>query len=57
MYRSKNLLPLKFQKMFANALMPPQLYYLNNIRSKTFKYSLNESDFLSKKMAKIALNN
>ena len=56
MYRSKSLLPLKFRKMFANALMLPQFDYLDIIWSKTFKYRLNELDILYKKVAKIALN-
>ena len=56
MYRSKSLLPLKFCKMFANALMLPQFDYLDIIWSKTFKYRLNELDILYKKVAKIALN-
>ena len=49
MYRSKSLLPLKFRKMFANALMLPQFDYLDIIWSKTFKYRLNELDILTKK--------
>ena len=56
MYRSKNLLPLKFRKMFANALMLPQFDYLDVIWSKTFKYRLKELDILYKKVAKIALD-
>jgi hypothetical protein len=55
-YRSKNLLPLKFRKMFANALMLPQFDYLDIIWSKTFKYRLKELDILYKKVAKIALD-
>ena len=31
MYKSKNLLPLKYRKMFANALMLPQFDYLDII--------------------------
>ena len=56
MYRSKNILPLKFRKMFANALMLPQFDYLDIIWSKTFKYRLKELDILYKKVAKIALD-
>ena len=56
MYRSKNLLPLKFRKMFANALMLPQFDYLDIIWSKTHKNKLHELDVLYKKVAKIALN-
>ena len=56
MYRSKNLLPLKYRKMFANALMLPQFDYLDIIYSKTSKSRLNELDILYKKVAKIALN-
>ena len=56
MYGSKNLLPLKFRKMFANALMLPQFDYLDIIWSKTFKYRLKELDILYKKVAKIALD-
>ena len=37
MYRCKNLLPLKFRKMFANALMLPQFDYLDTIYSKSCK--------------------
>ena len=56
MYRSKSLLPLKFRKMFANALMLPQFDYLDIIWSRTFKYRLKELDTLYKKVAKIALD-
>ena len=56
MYRSKGLLPLRFRKMFANALMLPQFDYLDIIWSKTFKYRLRELDILYKKVAKIALD-
>lgn len=56
MYRSKNLLPLKYRKMFANALMLPQFDYLDIIYSKTGKSRLNELDILYKKVAKIALD-
>ena len=56
MYRSKSLLPLKFRKMFANALMLPQFDYLDIIWSKTFRYRLRELDIMYKKVAKIALD-
>ena len=56
MYRSKNLLPLKFRKMFANALMLPQFDYLDIVWCKAGKTKLNELDILYKKVAKIALN-
>lgn len=56
MYRSKGLLPLRYRKMFANALMLPQFDYLDIIWSKTFKYRLRELDILYKKVAKIALD-
>ena len=56
MYRSKNLLPLKFRKMFANALMLPHFDYLDVIWFRTFKKKLNELDIVYKKVAKIALD-
>ena len=56
MYRSKNLLPLKYRKMFANALMLPNFDYLDIIWSKTFKNKLKELDITYKKVAKIALD-
>ena len=56
MYRSKNLLPLKFRKMFGNALMLPHFDYLDIIWSKTYKTKLTELDLIYKKVAKIALN-
>ena len=56
MYRSKNLLPLKFRKMFANALMLPHFDYLDIIWSKTSITKLKELDIIYKKIAKIALN-
>ena len=55
MYRSKGLLPLKYRKIFANALMLPQFDYLDIIWSKTYKKGLSELDILYKKVAKIAL--
>ena len=56
MYKSKNLLPLKYRKMFANSLMLPYFDYLDNIWNKTNKTKLNELDILYKKIAKIALD-
>jgi len=56
MYRSKNLLPLKFRKMFANALMLPHFDYLDTIWSRTYKKRLGELDIMYKKVAKIALD-
>ena len=56
MYKSKNLLPLKYRKMFANSLMLPHFDYLDLIWSKTTKTKLNELDILYKKIAKIALD-
>ena len=41
MYRSKNLLPLEFHKMFAIVLMLPQFDYLDIIWFKTSKYRVN----------------
>ena len=56
MYKSKNLLPLKYRKMFANSLMLPYFDYLDNIWNKTYKFKLLELDILYKRIAKIALN-
>ena len=56
LYRSKKLLPLKYRKMFVNALMLPQFDYLDVIWSRTSKYQLNSLDVLYKKVAKIALD-
>ena len=56
MYKSKNLLPLKYRKMFANSLMLPHFDYLDIIWCKTLKSKLKELDILYKKTAKIALN-
>ena len=55
MYRSSSLLPIKYRKMFANALMLPNFDYLDIIYSKACKTKLNELDILYKKVAKIAL--
>ena len=46
MYKSKNLLPLKYRKMFANSLMLPYYDYLDIIWNKTYKTNLNELDIL-----------
>ena len=56
MYKSKNLLPLKYRKMFANSLMLPYFDYLDIIWNKTYKAKLIELDILYKKIAKIALD-
>ena len=56
MYRSKSLLPLKFRRMFANALMLPHFDYLDIIWCKTYKCKLRELDITYKKIAKIALD-
>ena len=56
MYKSKNLLPLKYRKMFANSLMLPHFDYLDIIWNKTTKTKLTELDVLYKKVAKVALN-
>ena len=55
MYRSKNLLPVKYRKMFANALMLPQFDYLDTIYNRAGVTKLAELDLLYKKVAKIAL--
>ena len=55
MYRSKSLLPIKYRKMFANALMLPQFDYLDTIYCRAGKTKLAELDVLYKKVAKIAL--
>ena len=56
LYRSKSLLPLKYRKMFVNALMLPQFDYLDIIYSKAGKTKLFELDLIYRKVAKIALN-
>ena len=56
MYRSKSLLPLKYRKMFANALMLPHFDYLDIIWCKSYKSKLKELDIIYKKVAKIALD-
>ena len=56
MYKSKNLLPLKYRKMFANALVLPVFDYLDVIYSRACKTKLSDLDVLYKKVAKIALD-
>ena len=56
MYKSKNSLPLKYRKMFANSLMLPLFDYLDIIWCRATKTKLKELDILYKKTAKIALN-
>ena len=56
MYRSIKLLPIKYRKMFANALMLPQFGYLDIIWCKANKSKLNKLDLLYEKVAKIALD-
>ena len=56
MYRSKSLLPIKYRKMFANALMLPQFDYLDTIYSRASRTKLAELDIIYKKVAKIALD-
>ena len=56
LYRSKHLLPIKYRKMFVNALMLPQFDYLDIIWCKANKTKLDELDIIYKKVAKIALD-
>ena len=56
MYRSKTFLPVKYRKMFANALMLPQFDYLDTIYCRASATKLAELDLLYKKVAKIALD-
>lgn len=56
MYKSKSLLPLKYRKMFANALVLPVFDYLDVIYSRAGKIRLSHLDILYKKVAKIALD-
>ena len=56
MYRCKTLLPIKYRKMFANALMLPIFDYLDIIYSKSNRAGLNDLDVLYKKVGKIALD-
>ena len=55
MYRGGSLLPVKYRKMFANALILPHFDYLDTIYGRASKTKLNELDILYKKVAKIAL--
>ena len=55
MYRGSSLLPIKYRKMFANALILPHFDYLNTIYGRASKTKLRELDILYKKVAKIAL--
>ena len=56
MYKSKNVLPLKYRRMFANSLLLPLFDNLNIIWCRATKTKLKELDILYKKTAKIALN-
>ena len=56
MYRSKQLLSIKYRKMFANALILPYFDYLSIIWCRTDVTKLTELDLLHKKVAKIALD-
>ena len=56
MYRSKSLLPLKYRKMFANALMLPQFDYLDIVWMRSAQTRLDEIDIIYKRVAKIALD-
>ena len=56
LYRSKSILPLKYRKMFVNALMLPHFDYLDIIYGRCGKTKLFELDLLYRKVAKIALN-
>ena len=55
MYRGSSLLPIKYRKMFANALMLPHFDYLDTIYGRASKSKLHELDILYKKVGKIAL--
>jgi hypothetical protein len=54
-HRSKSLLPLKYRKMYANALMLPKFDYLDIIWCRATWTQLNSIDILYKKVAKIKL--
>ena len=56
MYKSKNLLPLKYRKMFANSLVLPVFDYLDVIYGRAGNVRLSHLDILYKKVAKIALD-
>ena len=55
MYISSSLLPIKYRKMFANALTLPHFDYLDTIYGRASKTKLHGLDVLYKKIAKIAL--
>ena len=55
MYRGGSLLPVKYRKMFANALILPHFDYLDTVYGRASKTKLNELEILYKKVAKIAL--
>ena len=54
MYQEGSLLPVKYRKMFANALILPHFDYLDTIYGRASKRKLYELDILYKKVAKIA---
>ena len=49
MYKGSGLLPIKYRKMFANALMLPQFDYLDTIYSRASQCKLKELDVLYRK--------
>ena len=55
MYRGGSILPVKYRKNLANALILPHFDYLDTIYGRASKTKLNELDILYKKVAKIAL--
>ena len=55
MYRGGSLLPVKYRKMFANALILQHFDYLGTIYGRASKTKLNDLDILYKKAAKISL--
>ena len=55
MYRGGSILPVKYRKNLANALILPHFDYLDTIYGRASKTKLNEHDILYKKVAKIAL--
>ena len=55
MYGGGSLLPVKYRKMFANALILPHFDYLDTIYGRASNTKLNELDILYKKVAKISL--
>ena len=48
MYRSSSLLPIKYRKMFANALTLPHFHYLDTIYGRASKTKLHGLDVLYK---------